>query len=64
MEVAEAPEGDSDVLIIEADGKATPTATDEELEERGKKEARIKRDVVSGIGEKTKGDVGRVIGGL
>ncbi len=38
MEVAVAPEGDSEVLIIEADGKATPTATDEESAKR-----RIKR---------------------
>ena len=37
MEVAEAPEGDGEVLIIEVDGKATPTATDEELEKRRKK---------------------------
>lgn len=37
MEIAEAPEGDGEVLIIEADGKATPTATDEELEKRRKK---------------------------
>ncbi|MDM8556930.1 hypothetical protein QUF75_19560 [Desulfococcaceae bacterium HSG7] len=55
MEAAEAPEGDSDVLIIEADGKATPTATDEESESVEKEEVRIKRDVVSGIEEKTKG---------
>ncbi len=34
MEVIEAPEGDGEVLIIEVDGKATPTATDEELAKR------------------------------
>ncbi|MCP4152255.1 MAG: hypothetical protein GY757_31245 [bacterium] len=55
MEIAEAPEGDGVVLIIEVDGKATPTATDEESESEEKKEERIKRDVVSGIGEKKKG---------
>jgi len=49
MEIAEAPEGDGAVLIIEADGKATPTATDEESESEEKGEVRIKRDVVSGI---------------
>ncbi len=43
MEVAEAPEGDGDVLIIEADGKATPTATDEELEKRRKKRGKNKK---------------------
>jgi len=43
MEVAEAPGGDGDVLIIEADGKATPTATDEELEERRKKRGKNKK---------------------
>ncbi|MDM8544820.1 hypothetical protein QUF90_27450 [Desulfococcaceae bacterium HSG9] len=37
MEVSEVPEGDGEVLIIEADGKATLTATDEELEKRRKK---------------------------
>ncbi len=55
MEIAVAPEGDGVVLIIEVDGKATPTATDEESESEEKKEERIKRDVVSGIGEKKKG---------
>lgn len=34
MEVVEPPEGDGDVLIIECDGKATPTATEEELNKR------------------------------
>ena len=43
MEVAEAPEGDGDVLIIEVDGKATPTATDEELEKRRKKRGKKKK---------------------
>jgi len=37
MEAAVAPEGDGEVLIIEVDGKATPTATDEELAKRRKK---------------------------
>ncbi len=43
MEAAEAPEGDGDVLIIEADGKATPTATSEELEKRGKRRGKNKK---------------------
>ncbi len=43
MEAAEAPEGDGEVLIIEADGKATPTATDEELEKRRKKRGKNKK---------------------
>jgi len=43
MEVAVAPEGDGEVLIIEADGKATPTATDEELEKRRKKRGKNKK---------------------
>ncbi len=34
FEVSPAPEGDGEVLIIQADSKATPTATDEELEKR------------------------------
>jgi len=34
MEVAEPPEGDGEVLIIECDGRATPTATEEELNRR------------------------------
>lgn len=34
MEVVAAPEDDGEVLIIEVDGKATPTATDEELAKR------------------------------
>jgi len=34
MEVVEPPEGDGEVLIIECDGKATPTATEEELNKR------------------------------
>jgi len=37
MEAAEVPEGDGVVLIIESDGKATPTAADEELEKRSEK---------------------------
>ena len=43
MEVAVAPEGDSDVLIIEADGKATLTAKDEESAKRGKKRGENKK---------------------
>lgn len=34
MEHLDAPEGDGDILVIEVDGKATPTATDEELQKR------------------------------
>lgn len=34
MEHAKAPEGDGEILVIEADGKATPTATEEELKKR------------------------------
>lgn len=34
MEVVEPPEGDGEVLIIECDGKATPTASEKELEKR------------------------------
>ncbi|MDM8515979.1 hypothetical protein QUF76_07255 [Desulfobacterales bacterium HSG16] len=34
MEVVDPPEGDGEVLIIESDGKATPTATEEELNKR------------------------------
>ncbi len=49
MEAAEAPEGDSAVLIIEADGKATPAATKEESESEVKKEERIKRAVANDI---------------
>ena len=37
MEVAHCSEGDGEVLIIECDGKATPTATEEELSKRRKK---------------------------
>ncbi|MDM8543595.1 hypothetical protein QUF90_21175, partial [Desulfococcaceae bacterium HSG9] len=43
MEAAEAPEGDGVVLIIEVDGKATPTATKEELEKRRKKRGKNKK---------------------
>ncbi len=43
MEVAVAPEGDGDVLIIEADGKAKPTAKDEELAKRRKKRGKNKK---------------------
>ena len=43
MEIAEAPEGDGEVLIIEVDGKATPTATDEELEKRRKPRGKNKK---------------------
>jgi hypothetical protein len=34
FESAPAPEGDGEVLVIQIDGKATPTATEEELEKR------------------------------
>ena len=34
FETAPAPEGDGEVLVIQIDSKATPTATDEELEKR------------------------------
>lgn len=34
METAPPPKGDGEVLVIEIDGKATPTATDEELSKR------------------------------
>ncbi len=43
MEIAQAPEGDGEVLIIEVDGKATPTATDEELEKRRKPRCKNKK---------------------
>jgi len=43
MEIAVAPEGDGAVLIIEVDGKATPTATEEELEKRRKKRGKNKK---------------------
>ena len=43
MEVAVAPEGDGEVIIIEVDGKATPTATEEELEKRRKKRGKNKK---------------------
>ena len=40
QEQAPAPPGDGDVLVIQIDGKAAPTATDEELERRrGKRRA-------------------------
>lgn len=39
METIDPPDGDGDVLVVEADGKATPTATEEELAKR-----RTKRD--------------------
>ena len=37
------PEGDGDVLVIEIDGKAVPTATDQELARRRKPRARRER---------------------
>ncbi len=40
FEKAPPPEGDGEVLIIEFDGKATPTATEEELEKRRQKHSR------------------------
>ena len=43
MEVAHPVEGDGEVLIIECDGKATPTATEEELSKRRKKRRRKKK---------------------
>jgi hypothetical protein len=41
MEQVDSPEGDGEVLVIEVDGKATPTATDKELKKRRGK--RVKR---------------------
>jgi hypothetical protein len=39
MEMVDPPEGDGEVLVIEMDGKAAPTATEEELKKRrGKRE--------------------------
>ena len=40
---APAPEGDGEVLVIQIDSKATPTATDEELEKRRGKRNRGKK---------------------
>ncbi len=41
MEVVDAPYGDGEILIMEVDGKPTPTATDEELaKRRGKREGK------------------------
>ena len=41
MEQAEAPKNDGEVLVIEVDGKATPTARKEELEKRrGKRKSK------------------------
>ena len=40
FESAPAPEGDGDVLIIQIDSKATPTATEEELKKRRSKRAK------------------------
>jgi hypothetical protein len=37
------PEGDGDVLVIEIDGKAVPTATDQELARRRKPRSRCKK---------------------
>jgi len=37
MEVIAAPDDDGDVLVIEVDGKATPSATEEELKKRRKR---------------------------
>jgi len=34
MEQAQAPTDDGEILIIEVDGKATPTATEDELQKR------------------------------
>ncbi len=55
MEAAAAPEGDSVVLIIEADGKATPTATDEESESEEKKVERKKKDAANDIAARKRG---------
>jgi len=41
MEQVDSPKGDGEVLVIEVDGKATPTATDKELKKRRGK--RVKR---------------------
>lgn len=41
MEQVDSPNGDGEVLVIEVDGKATPTATDKELKKRRGK--RVKR---------------------
>jgi hypothetical protein len=44
MEQLEAPEGEGDVLVIEVDGKATPTATEDELKKRrGKRQPKHHR---------------------
>ena len=49
---------DDEILVIEVDGKATPTATDEELKKREEKNVqRKKKDVVRGIEEKEKENV-------
>ena len=43
VEIADPPEGDGEVLVIEVDGKATPTATEQELaKRRGKREKKKK----------------------
>lgn len=43
MEQREAPEDDGEILIIEVDGKATPTATLDELKKRGAKRDKKKK---------------------
>jgi len=43
FESAPAPEGDGEVLVIQIDGKATPTATEAELEKRRGKRAKNPR---------------------
>ncbi len=42
MEQVEAPQDDGEILVIEVDGKATPTATDEELKKRRGKRTKKK----------------------
>ena len=41
MEHAQAPTDDGDILVIEVDGKATPTATEAELDKRRGKRRKI-----------------------
>lgn len=43
MEVIDPPQGDGEVLVLECDGKATPTATEEELSKRRGKRKKKKR---------------------
>jgi hypothetical protein len=43
MEIVESPAGDGEILIIQCDGKATPTATEEELSKRRGKRKKKER---------------------